>query len=263
MLEHQFFHNPAFKDYIRLLFKLHVAIAEGWDETDEGEALRERMDREGNSLGSDEIASLNGISADFYSLTDPLPAVVAPLTADVWADLQPLFQPRKSKELHEVLDLLRKHAGFIPPASLAYLRGKIWMEAGEYQIAAAFLKRASELEPDNANYRYLALHAIWIADPLSATQESQAILSNPERHSPRMVLKAFDILLQHIRAQAGDQVYEVLKNYVSIVQNSIFRYESSGEVDPDLLGRAFNYIEYCNDHFTQTAITPVVHPGRN
>jgi hypothetical protein len=250
MLDHRFFHNPDYVDYFRLLFDLHTAMLEGWDETDEGETLRDRMDRPGSRLSSDEIGSLSGISADFYSLTDQPAGNVSPTTADVLTDLQPILQARKSKDFHKALDLLRKHAGSIPAASLAYWRGSIWMEAGEPRIAAAFLERASGLEPGNANYRYLALHALWKANPSSAIQMAQAILSRSETHPPRLVLKAFDILFQQIPTLAGDEAQQELKSFVPVIQNSIFRLETSGEaeIDPDLLGMAFRYIDYCTHH---------------
>ena len=227
--------------------------------------MRERMDWTGSRLSSDEITSLSGISADFYSLTDEPPTNVSPMTADVLNELEPILHPRTSKEYQEVFDLLRKHGGFIPAPSLAYLRGRIWMDAGEHLIAAAFLQRASELEPTNANYRYIALHAKWKADPLAAVQTAQTILSNSELHSPRLVLKAFDILLQNIRSQPEDQTHQELNYYIPIIQRSIFRLETSGEaeIDPDLLDKAFSYIDYCNDPIAQTAITPAVVTGRN
>ena len=144
--------------------------------------------------------------------------------------------------------MLRKHAGLIPAASLAYLRGRIWMEANEYSIAAAFLQRASEFEPDNSNYRYLALHALWEAAPSAAIEQAQAILANSEKNPPRLVLKAADILFQQIRAQPGDQSHQELESFISILQNSIFRLETSGEadIDPNLLDNAIGHIDYCH-----------------
>ena len=38
MLEDRFFESRHYIDYVRLLFDLHRAISEGWDETEEGEA---------------------------------------------------------------------------------------------------------------------------------------------------------------------------------------------------------------------------------
>ena len=178
MIDQQFFDNPSFLEYVHSLHDLHIAIQEGWDETAEGEALRERMDDSGSHLSGDEIASLNGISADFYSLTEPSPQEVSPITAEVMSDVEKAQRARKSRHFNQALGLLRKHAERIPPSRLAYLRGSVWMEAGEYDIAAMFLQRASVLEPDNSNFRYLALHSLWKADPSTAAEHAQAILSN-------------------------------------------------------------------------------------
>lgn len=145
------FDNPDFLKYVRLLAKLHVAIREGWDEMPQGEALREQMDAPGNRLSHEEVVSVNGISADIYSLIDDPPEEVLPMTADVMADLNTGLQARKSKEFTTALEILRKHAAHLPAASLAYLRGRIWLEAGEHSIALIFLERASELDPNNAN----------------------------------------------------------------------------------------------------------------
>jgi hypothetical protein len=250
MLEGHFFHNPDYMEYIRSLFHLHVALAEGWDETDEGEALRERMERPGSRLSSDEITSLSGISADFYSLTDEHRGDVLPMPVDVYTDLEPILQSWKSRDPHTALDLLRKHAGYIPAASLAYSRGRIWMEAAEHMIAAAFLQRASELEPSNANYRYLALHALSKANPASAIQMAQAILVNWDKHSPRLVLKSLDVLVQSIRAESNDRSHPELKSFIPIFRNSIFRFETSGEVDndPSLLVSSINHLDFCEHH---------------
>ena len=62
--------------------------------------MRERMDEPGNRLSSDEIASVSGIAADFYSLTDAPSTDISPVTADAWAALQPIFQSRTPKDFH-------------------------------------------------------------------------------------------------------------------------------------------------------------------
>jgi hypothetical protein len=151
MSDLRFFRNPSFIHYLHLLSDLHTAIREGWDETAEGEALRERMDEPGSRLSREEIASLQGISADFYSLTEEPPREVPPMTAEVLADLELARQARESRDFSQALELLRKCAGQLPPADLAGLRGRVWLEAGEPALAAIFLQRASELDPDCPN----------------------------------------------------------------------------------------------------------------
>ena len=234
-----FFDNPDFREYVRSLHKLHLAIKEGWDETAEGEALREHMDESGSRLSGEEISSLNGISADFYSLTDTPPGEVSPITAEVMADLGSVLQSRKTNDFNRALELLRKHVERIPPARLAYLRGSIWMEAGEYPIAAMFLKRASALEPDNSNFRYLALHSLWKADPSAAAELARTIVSNLEKYPPGLVLKAADILAHPPRVLPGDQIRPERDSLIPILpQDFIFQQETSGEAEVHSLARA-------------------------
>jgi hypothetical protein len=249
MCTDRFFQNQDYSEYIRLLFDLHRAISEGWDETESGEMLRERMDEPGSRLSRDEIDSVSRIAADFYSLTDAPSYSCSPLTAVQLADLQPVFQHQNLTEIHIALELLRNHGGSIPPASLAYLRGKIWMEAREYRIAAAFLERATELDPNNANFRYMALHALWIADPPAGTRMAEVILAKWQRHPPRLVLKALDVQLQFIRAKSNGHTRRELESFVPMFEDSIIRFETSGEEevegDPNLLRRSFSHLDYC------------------
>jgi hypothetical protein len=240
-----FFDNPHFREYVRLLHELHLAIKEGWDEAAEGEALRERMDESGSHLSGEEINSLNGISADFYSLVDTPPGEVSPITAEVMTDLESILQARKTNDFNKSLELLRKHVDRIPPSRLAYLRGSVWMEAREYPIAALFMQRASALEPDNSNFRYLALHSLWQADPSAAARQAQTILSDLEKYPPGLVLKAADILAHQPRARPGDQVRHERDSPIPILpQDFMFQHETSGEAEvhklslgEDLAGR--------------------------
>ncbi len=114
MSDGQFFLNPAFIAYVRLLYQLHRAIKEGWDETDEGEALRERMDEPGRGLSGEEIASLGGVSADFYSLMEMAVPDSQEVTAEAMADLESALAARKSSDFNRSLELLRKHAYCVP-----------------------------------------------------------------------------------------------------------------------------------------------------
>jgi hypothetical protein len=248
MSDRQFFDNPSFLDYVRSLYELHVAIQGGWDESPEGEALRDRMDDSGGRLSGGEIASLNGISADFYSLTDPPPGELLPITADVMSDLESVLRARKLKDFSMALELLRKHADRIPPARLAYLRDGVWMEAGEYPIATIFLQRATALEPDNFNFHYLALNSLWKADPSSAAERAQTILSNMEKWPPGLVLKAADILARQPRLVSSDRLRLEEESLIPIR----FRQETSGEAEAcrDMYDEENAHINSCYEHVT-------------
>jgi hypothetical protein len=152
-----FFDNPDFLAYVRLLRDLHAVIREGRGESEEGERIRDQMDAPGGRLSPDEVASVHGISADFYSLTDPPSGTFLARTTEVDEDLAEAARARTSNDFHHALDLLRRRAEFFDPAALAFERGRIWMEAGEDSIASLFLGRAMQLDPENVNYRSVAL----------------------------------------------------------------------------------------------------------
>src|SRR3954454_20541918 len=133
-----FFTNPDFLQYVRLLSELHRLIQEGTDETPEGEALRDRMNDPGSRLSSDEIASVNGFSADFYSVAASSTGPVLPQTDEVQADLRSALDAGDRRDFRRAMELLRKHAAHINPAVLSYVMGSIWGEAGEDQIAVQF-----------------------------------------------------------------------------------------------------------------------------
>src|SRR5438477_122167 len=108
-----FFNNPDFLQYVRLLSELHQLIREGMDETPEGEALRDRMDDPGSRLSSDDIVSVNGISADFYSLAASSTGPVLPQTDEVKADLRSALDARDRRDFSRALELLRQRAAYI------------------------------------------------------------------------------------------------------------------------------------------------------
>jgi hypothetical protein len=122
MVAEAFFHNPDFLRYVRLLAQLHLAMKEGWDETADGEALREEMDEPGSRLSRKESTSASGISADLHSLADDSPAQVLPMTENVMANLDAALQARKAKDFNKALELLREFAAYVPAPSLACAR---------------------------------------------------------------------------------------------------------------------------------------------
>jgi hypothetical protein len=66
----RFFENPDFVTYVRLLRDLHAAIRAGTGESEEGERIRDQMDDPGSRLSPEEIARVQEISSEFYSLAD-------------------------------------------------------------------------------------------------------------------------------------------------------------------------------------------------
>ena len=144
MTAQRFFDNPNFLAYVRLLRQLHRLIRDGVDETAEGEELRERMDEPTRDLSQEEIDCLNGISADFYTLSDP-PWQVQPSPLSVQQEWKEMQKARDTRDFVWALDLLRKNQAYHDAVTVTYERGNIWSGAGENEIAVEFFQRAKEL----------------------------------------------------------------------------------------------------------------------
>lgn len=202
MLRAEFFDNPDYLEYARFLHDLHAFIREGTDESAEAEHIREQMDEPGSRLSQREIASVQGISADFYSLTEPPSEAIPAPSRKAIDEIAESMQARDSKDFPRALDLLRRHAVHLKPAALASLRGRIWMEAKEFRIASLFLERAAELEPSNPNYRSVALHSLFLADPEKAKKRAKEITENADDMPPSLVLIACQIRFLETQAVA-------------------------------------------------------------
>jgi tetratricopeptide (TPR) repeat protein len=84
--------------------------------------------------------------------------------------LNEAFEARRLGDWDRVLDLLRQSRAHIDPALVSYLRGSIWLEAGDAATAALFYEHAFKLQPENVNYRAGLLNALKLADPAAARE---------------------------------------------------------------------------------------------
>jgi tetratricopeptide (TPR) repeat protein len=125
----------------------------GADETEDGEALRARMDEPAEHLTQEEVACLNAISADFYTLVEP-PWQVQTSPPEAREELNEVLDASAALDFVRALDLLRKNQAYRDAASVSYMRGTIWSQAGEDEIALDFFRRAKELAPENGPYTH-------------------------------------------------------------------------------------------------------------
>ena len=159
MTSRKFFENPAFLAYARLLRALHELIRAARDESPEGEAIREQMETPAASLTAEEVDCLNAISADFYTLSDA-PSQPQHAPPDLRSRLLEILEARDAGDSARALDLLRQNEAFLDPAVVAFMRGRIWAQAGEPEIARDFFRQARTLDSLHANSDFLWLDAL-------------------------------------------------------------------------------------------------------
>jgi len=246
----RFFRNPHFREYIRLLGKLHELIRADADESDEGEGIRDQMDGPAELLTREEIESANGISADLYSLSDTGPHTVQPMTDDAQKGINGALQARNAGDFAKSLDLLRKNQAYVDFATLTYVRGSVMLEAGEFALAADFFRCAKDLAPNNTNYTYMWLDALSRSGSDNASKEAEEILAKAGDFGPKLVLKAADIEFCSTKQMTENQAKPIIQKLVPVFEDTIVRLQTSGEAQdsPSLLASAFALLGFCYEH---------------
>ncbi len=146
-----FMNNPDYVRSILLLRRLHGMIAEGKGDTDEADAVRDEMDAPWYALSEEEVARLNRLAADLYTL-DEIPAIPAQRDESAARSLSAEIDLSwKAGDWEDILDLLRRKPGVLPPHSEAFLRGWSWNQLGDPETADLFFQRAAELAPQGTN----------------------------------------------------------------------------------------------------------------
>jgi len=153
MAAHFQFDSPSFKLVARGLVALHQLIKEGNDDSPEGEAVRDALDAPLKGLNRSEKERAQWLSEDLYSVSEP-PAEITQKEMDPQAQqqLNEALEARQRREWDRSLALLRRWRDYISPALLSYLRGSIWMEAGNPGVAAVFYGHASESDLGGIGY---------------------------------------------------------------------------------------------------------------
>lgn len=146
----RFMSNPQYAEYVRLLKALHRRIAEDKDD-DEADALRDEMDAPWYSLSEEELERVNGLAADLYTLDEIPPRPAQQDEAAAAALRTEIDLSWKAGDWEDLLDLLRRKPGVLPPYSEAFLRGWSWNQLGDPETADLFFQRAAELAPHDTN----------------------------------------------------------------------------------------------------------------
>lgn len=150
----RFWNNQHFEQYESLLRRLHPLMAAGEGDTDEADAVRDEMDKPWRELSREEIARLDGLSADLYMLEGD--EVAEPCHAD---DRTPerlraeLKAARDRGDWETVLALLRKGPTFIAADQIAFLRARAYEALGHLEASRLFMEHAAELNPCESLYK--------------------------------------------------------------------------------------------------------------
>src|SRR5262249_7463892 len=101
---------------------------------------------------------VTGLAADLYKVSDPAPVIgLEPMTEEGQGKRAEIYEAQSRGEWDLALNMLRQWGRFVPAPLLAYVRARIWQEAGELPVAAVFFEHALRLDPRNDNYEAMLL----------------------------------------------------------------------------------------------------------
>src|SRR5262249_42787408 len=155
------------------------------------------------------------LSEDLYSLVEPPPAA-QPMNPQAQAKLNEVYEAIQRGEWDRALELLRRWAAFISPDLVSFLRGKIWLDAGDPETAVLFLEHASRLQPENGGYLAIYLYALEKVNPSSAQERARQILQDPDKASPIAVVRAADITFHASRSLPEAEARQQFRHLISV-----------------------------------------------
>ncbi len=224
--------NPSYLAMVRGVRELHALIAEGKDDSAEADSIRDATDGPWESLSEIERRRVRNLSEDLYSLHEPVTPAL-PANPQAQSKLVDAVEARKQGDWDRALELLRRWGAYVDPALISYLRGAIWLEAGDPATAALFYEHASKLQPDNENYAAMFLHALNLSDADEAHRRAEAILGEPDKSPALVVAHAADIELKSLTTGSETDATKRLQRLVPILESTISRFEQEDQSTVD------------------------------
>ena len=124
-----FLENSDYLEYVCLLLRLHELEIQGEEDSEQAEALRDKMDRPWYRLSEQEMYFLGILSADLQMLTGEETFRSVPREQRTREWLAPtLEEADKGQNWLRLLELLRTGPDFLTSDQLAYLRGSAYLD---------------------------------------------------------------------------------------------------------------------------------------
>ena len=214
--------SPA-RMYAHLLLQLHDLIVRGEGDSDEADAIREKMDFAWVKMTAEERDRMNDLSHDLYTLAEGGNQVV-PMTLE-----EREVYRRRAKEasardnqgdVGQVLEFLRGPVPEgVPRYIVPFLQARVWDRLGFVEVALRFMQEAERQNP-----RF----AIEVMDLLKRAGHSQQALAyarrilDSEESAPEELYLAGAALLDSVRYRRGEEeVRQVLRRLIPPLKRAL------------------------------------------
>jgi tetratricopeptide (TPR) repeat protein len=146
--------QPPVLAYARLLVESQRLIDAGKGDSDEAEALADRMDAPWHALTALEQARMKGLSADLNALAEGGPKRVnmTKEQLEAWQKaIKEVNARAETGDVDEALNFLRRPVpSTLPRQVIPFLQARYWEKLGDLETALVFMKEADRLDPEQA-----------------------------------------------------------------------------------------------------------------
>jgi len=239
--------NPNYLSMVRGTRELHRLLAAGKDDSPEADIVRDATDGPWASLSEVERNRVRHLSEDLYSLVEPPPAT-QPMNPQAQARLNEAYEARQRGEWDRALALLRRCAAFLSPDAVSFLRGRIWLDAGDTETAILFLEHASRLLPEEGTYLIVFLDALEKVNPGAAYGRAMRILEDADNTPPIAVVRAVSIVIDAGRSLPHGEASRSFEQLIPVIESALSRMEADAEaLDRWQYGIAVLLLSFCHE----------------
>jgi tetratricopeptide (TPR) repeat protein len=210
--------QTTYQEMVSGLLRLHRYTVEKQDQTEEYHALCAAMEGYWDRLTPVERERLGGLSEDLYTVSDPPPAKLEPMTLQTHGELRDVYEARERGDWDLALTLLRKLDKIVPPPLIAYLRGTIWDGLEEKQVAVVFHERAHQLAPESDPFLAAFVNVLKWTDIERALKVAEPILADIEKHNGNVVVQAAEVLYWNVAAKPEHEAAPAIRKLISVLK---------------------------------------------
>jgi hypothetical protein len=142
--------SPNYLAVVRGIRELHRLALAGRDDSPEADAIRDATDGPWKALSEVERKRASGLSEDLDSISDS-PESEPETNPQARAKFDEAIKARDRGEWDRALELLRRWSKHLAPEEVNYLRGSIWMAAGDAATAVLFFEYVADFEPERGD----------------------------------------------------------------------------------------------------------------
>ncbi len=246
--------SPNYRAVLRGLLQIHRLTLDGRFESAESDAIRDAMDAPWEGLSEVEKKRISGLSEDLNVIAETPTGHVPPqMNPQAQGKLAQAYELRQRGEWDRALELLRRWGKYVTPALASYVRGSVWLAAGDPEAAVPFFEHAQRLEPGNTNYHAILLHALRRANPAEANRMAEEALQAGETPAPSVMLYAADILYESTKSSPEPEGAAMCRRLIPILEDARNRLEGDEDVGgSSLMGMALAILATCYERLGDT-----------